>query len=294
MEKYSGDYVCRLFSDGRDESKVLYILGNGFDLAHKLPTSYKDFRKFCSFKAELERICPLESDWSNFEESLGEVNPEEAYNEATSHLSSFNYEFREVYQREDAVDYEVLTPLRELRGEFLRWLESVSLSGACKEYELSSNSLYLTFNYTYLLEQVYGVSANRVCHIHGALGSVDSLVVGHNKESASRCVGFKGMLPWENDAYDDIKGAVAQYYKDVDSIIKANKPFWESLVEIEEVVVFGHSYNDIDREYFCEVAKSAPSARWSMYVYTSDDRKRAESVAKCLRLQESMYSIIPC
>lgn len=292
MEKYSGDYVCRFFSDGRDESKVLYILGNGFDLAHRLRTSYSDFQEFCSFRSELERICPLEPNWSNFEEALGEIEPDQAYDQATSHLPPFDYEFREVYQREDAVDNEVLTPLRELREELLRWLRSISLSGVGREFRLSSNSLYLTFNYTYLLEEVYGVSANRVLHIHGALMDEGDIVVGHN----NRCVSLgssleEGAWPFVVDACDSIFKIVNQYYKNVDLIIKANEPFWKSLVEIEEIVVFGHSYNEIDREYFHVVSENAPSAKWIMHTYTSDDRSRAEGLAIALGLEESRYEI---
>ena len=34
--------------------KRLYILGNGFDVAHKLPTAYLDYRKF--FERQYKKI----------------------------------------------------------------------------------------------------------------------------------------------------------------------------------------------------------------------------------------------
>jgi len=50
-----------------DKGKKILILGNGFDLAHKLPTKYSDFlefcviiREICSFSGsekEFDRIC---------------------------------------------------------------------------------------------------------------------------------------------------------------------------------------------------------------------------------------------
>ena len=34
--------------------KRLYILGNGFDVAHKLPTAYLDYRKFLKGSIEIK------------------------------------------------------------------------------------------------------------------------------------------------------------------------------------------------------------------------------------------------
>ena len=63
---------------------TLYIIGNGFDLHHKQPTSYNNFRNNYAKKSPilwnyLEKIYGLDrilNDmwWANFEEMLGEVN----------------------------------------------------------------------------------------------------------------------------------------------------------------------------------------------------------------------------
>ena len=37
--------------------KRLYILGNGFDVAHKLPTAYLDYRKFLKGSIENKDFC---------------------------------------------------------------------------------------------------------------------------------------------------------------------------------------------------------------------------------------------
>ena len=60
----------------------LYIIGNGFDLKHGLPSRYSDFAEFCKkinweLYEQLTLLFPKisgESLWSNFEKGLGEVD----------------------------------------------------------------------------------------------------------------------------------------------------------------------------------------------------------------------------
>ena len=44
-----------LMKDSIENNSIenLYLIGNGFDLAHGLPTSYKDFLDFCKMVREL-------------------------------------------------------------------------------------------------------------------------------------------------------------------------------------------------------------------------------------------------
>ena len=58
---------------------TLYIIGNGFDLKHGIPSRYSDFAKFVnntdlSFFQRMERFYPNLSNgdlWNNFENALG-------------------------------------------------------------------------------------------------------------------------------------------------------------------------------------------------------------------------------
>ena len=58
---------------------ILYIIGNGFDLYHGLPTSYKDFYEFGKdLLDEIEEFYKLDISsaipWSDFENALGEFD----------------------------------------------------------------------------------------------------------------------------------------------------------------------------------------------------------------------------
>ena len=62
---------------------ALYILGNGFDLAHGLKTRYSDFRDYLAKKQRnkisslldtLESVYDQDKLWSDFERALGNPN----------------------------------------------------------------------------------------------------------------------------------------------------------------------------------------------------------------------------
>ena len=63
----------------------LYILGNGFDQAHKMPTGYRDFRRWLvennrfDVIQEFQSAFPAKKDddyllWPQFEKALGEYD----------------------------------------------------------------------------------------------------------------------------------------------------------------------------------------------------------------------------
>lgn len=60
---------------GMYESETILVLGNGFDLAHGLPTSYLDFLKFVRvIKAFLEYEKKSGNDEGKFQQTLGEID----------------------------------------------------------------------------------------------------------------------------------------------------------------------------------------------------------------------------
>lgn len=60
----------------------LFIIGNGFDLAHHIESSYTNFRDYLLQKDEISILdmltyeSSLDHDWCNFEEALGTINLE--------------------------------------------------------------------------------------------------------------------------------------------------------------------------------------------------------------------------
>ena len=63
---------------------------------------------------------------------------------------------------------------------FLRqWLKRIDVFDVKPQFELDRDSMYLSFNYTMLLEHIYLIPENRVIHIHNCLESDAPLITGH-------------------------------------------------------------------------------------------------------------------
>ena len=190
----------------------LFIIGNGFDIAHGLPTSYDDFRKYLSNtymnnKCEVdampmiptvsigskgEEICDMEevanflvyiiseaepdgNKWGDLEASLGRLDYDEAFEMLPEELDDdgdINY-WRESYNNEDMASnlYSVVVYVKEL---FAEWVENIDIKVASAKSSFStllkSDDIFLTFNYTETLEDLYEVNEESVCHIHGRQG----------------------------------------------------------------------------------------------------------------------------
>ena len=135
-------------------------------------------------------------------------------------------------------------------------------------------SRFLTFNYTSTLQSVYGVDDKNVFHIHGRSDKSDELIFGHRKTMEE-----EPELDENGDSnrtiFSDAEGA-AKYplyalQKPVDEIIHRNREYFESLHGITDVMVIGHSLNNVDLPYFRELAQNMVGSRW--FVYCKDEEK---------------------
>lgn len=83
--------------------------------------------------------------------------------------SEINY-YRESYNNEDMASnlYSVVVYVKKL---FAEWVESIDIKVVSAKSRFStllkSDDIFLTFNYTETLEDLYEVNKESVCHIHG-------------------------------------------------------------------------------------------------------------------------------
>ncbi len=166
------------------ESTTLYIIGNGFDLHHGLPTSYQDFHqwlrdmKYNDFIAKMEELFPLESKgekmlWYDFETALGEYDIDEIYTKYTPDYTTRNIKDAELFAKR-AIE----PTISVIKLRFLEWSQSINLNEykATPIIELPRNSLYMTFNYTLTLENLYHLPANQILHIHKSVEDKEVIV----------------------------------------------------------------------------------------------------------------------
>lgn len=172
--------------------KKLYVIGNGFDLWHGIPSSYREFKSFVKehdrdlFDA-VETYLGAEEDWSDLESALASIDVDSVIEDLDHFMVSyaaddwsdayhhdFQYEVERVVERLSAT----------LRIQFGKWIRQLAIpnhfSAGKRLQSIDANGLFLTFNYTATLRERYGVPDAHVLHIHGCADLEDSaLILGH-------------------------------------------------------------------------------------------------------------------
>ncbi|ENJ8203603.1 TPA: bacteriophage abortive infection AbiH family protein [Vibrio cholerae] len=276
-------------------SMKLYIIGNGFDLYHKIPSSFQNFKNFVfNSNQELfdtvERYLPISNNWSDLESSLADIDVDEIIESALEFLAPYNSEdwsdaYHHDYRNEIVNIVSMLS--RVLLEQFRFWLLTLEIphkdERCISPIVLDRNAKFLSFNYTNTLEKIYLINDENVIHIHGKIeDEYSDIVLGHS------------WLPSEirplNDDLDvnnidarivegnNILDEYFQYtFKPVDEIIEKHNLFFESLEEVNEVYVLGHSLSQVDFEYFEKVQQSvSQEAQWYVSYYNEGENIRHE------------------
>ncbi len=266
----------------------LYIIGNGFDKSHKLKTGYDDFHKFViSNYTDLENLFEdyfqLKKNenhlWSDFENDLGTFNWKSFYNEKNNiDVLDDNFRLSYTYGLEDELRQETDELVDEIKEAFENWLNQIDLKQSYKKIDFESNAIFLNFNYTLTLEEVYKIPNERIFHIHGDVDNTPySLIFGHNKEQEEEPeINENGdsNRTLFTDSQNAAKYPFYAFQKPVNEIISKNKTFFETLRGIEEVVIWGHSLNQIDIPYFKEIMKQTKeNITWNVGFYKVEEEE---------------------
>lgn len=232
--------------------RKLYVIGNGFDLHHGLPCGYADFRAWLQVNRpdvhrELIRLYG-ESDsdlWRDFEKGLSCFDLDNYPNDV---------------KRAD------LVKLKDgLNEAFGGWVKTIGAPGKEKAIEdIDKSAVFFTFNYTRTLEDFYGIDESRVVHLHGVVDN-GGFIYGHDRspndmddediESQRRDLGpdlFADLVHMKmSREFADV------FRKPVSEVLEKHRRNFEALAGIEEMIVLGFSYSDIDRPYFERIIEVA-------------------------------------
>lgn len=264
------------------------IVGNGFDLAHGIKSSYSTLKGWLSankFRNVVNDLNYVYGDelWSSVEEHLGELNPEEIFDSLdTGDIDIDDDKISDHLMREgaiieDSTEYSFCTPIREFNGCFSKWVDSIDISKVepIKELKPINGKKFLTFNYTETLEEVYKVPRNKILHIHGSrLVKGSDYVFGHNRIFNTY---NKYDWPCEEDSVKNIHRSLNLFYKDVDKIIKQNSAFFSGLQGVKNVIVLGLSIGKVDMPYFDQIHRSVNhNIPWIFSYHSDKDMKAIE------------------
>ena len=298
----------------------LFILGNGFDCAHGLPTGYSDFRDYLEihnpeFLIEFEKIhnyYPVEEErlsslmlkkrkdliketlWKKFESNLSKFDIDRMVSESSSLRDLMVPDVGDVGVK-DTMDahwndnYEFLYKIDEL---MLQWIESISLSQIKKLRAFDVDDLFLTFNYTKVLEKIYNIPANHVLHIHGSIDNA-SIVIGHNDNAITEKMlshvkqSQENFDEFDESVYEFIYKIQKKYVKDTQSQISQNWHFFVNLKGVNEIYVLGHSFGKVDWPYFEVIRKISKEAKWNVYYFHVSDKKAFNCLNEKLKIPKS-------
>lgn len=255
----------------------LYIIGNGFDIHHGFNTRFLDFKKFMDqkYKDVVRRWLDIvgetadfeiedawlgvKKDWSNIEKSFEHVDYDELINACSTYLVDYGAgDWKDAYHYDYQYEIEQYLNLALYSDKYLReWLETVNCASD-KKLLLETESLYLNFNYTDTLENVYSIPPENICHIHGYINEEEKLILGHNNPDIIEEV--IGKLNRDDiriiEADRIIDFSKSNSYKNSDFIINENSDFFEKIHTIEEIYIIGHSskaMEEVDNQYYQKI-----------------------------------------
>lgn len=269
-----------LFPDIQLDNNTLFIIGNGFDLAHGIKSSYWNFREWLGNNRSnligmMDIFFSNQRDvWSSIEQALGEYN-EESILDYCRPDEEFDYEHSlSSSARVEDSPMAIFRPvLEEFRQAFRDWVNSIEISGIEKVYKLNTDSRYLSFNYTDTLETEYGIAQNQVTHIHGSRLNDDEYIIGHNNNRDPSSVWDDDGLTFEQQAYENIIVWMNEFTKQYNRNIANHSSFFDSLYNIKQIIVIGHSMSKVDWPYFREIIKNiGKEIPWIVYCHSIDDR----------------------
>lgn len=185
---------------------VLYILGNGFDKAQGMKTSYPEFYEYlekieCSplleqMKKDINADKKL---WSDMEEAFGQYTTKV---KSVSDLENLYFDLSDQLQNYLKTEDAKFNPSEKLRNKFV--LDFISPSSHMGEADKARYKVFfdkignsydisvMTLNYTDTLEKLLTLSVNndkrinqnvyvrQIIHVHGRLG--DSIIIGVDNE----------------------------------------------------------------------------------------------------------------
>ena len=273
----------------------LFITGNGFDIAHGIPTKYNDFRSFLikkyptayklrnevTFIEDLENIDYQEfsaeillsaidritgEDWSNFEENLAYVN--------------FNHKFPPQHYDEDEVTEE---EDNELAAEYLVYVSGISSTYIeCSKLWQKLFQLWIKNIQKNINNNIYSKKEN-LCNLfkendplffsfnytktlqklygikkvtHIHNQHGQKLIFGHGKERAQYSDTCHDLFGTSGLSSSFLDDMLSNLKKDTSFSLKNHEYFFQKLNrDIDHVYSYGFSYGKVDSVYIKEIIR---------------------------------------
>ncbi|MBQ8680684.1 MAG: bacteriophage abortive infection AbiH family protein [Treponema sp.] len=253
----------------------LFIIGNGFDLNHGYNTSYKNFKNYIYSNSyeigsfSLKDYFPDDDDlWSDFENNLEFIDFKESTDfflgDLTPEMSDKEWE-RECSRRSALQDSfeeapEKLYPaLCTALSDFICKETSSKVSAQSKFSSImTKNDIYITFNYSKTLENLYNIPETNINHIHGIAypsfppdyDDIDityedpSIIFGHGDLHKIKHTAEESNPMNPNGCLNDLNTTMKKVYQ-IKSFIDFIKNY-----AFDSIEIIGHDFGKVDLPYF--------------------------------------------
>lgn len=254
--------------------RILYIVGNGFDLHHGIQSSYAAFGRYlkkvdADTYRQLERYFCVDDDfWWQFEAQLAHLDTDSLFDDAAAHLPSYgddDWSDAGHHDYEYELDRVVAAISSTLHLRFSEWVRQLAVPSPPlligKLLPLRRDARYLTFNYTETLQRVYDIPDASVTHIHGtAAHANDQLVLGHGWARTATDSFNHGIDPESADVRvmggnEIVDRYFTETFKPTARVIESHQPFFQSLSGIKKIFIMGHSLSRVDLPYLLELRR---------------------------------------
>lgn len=268
-------------------SNKLFIIGNGFDLAHSLKTSYDDFHQFLKnkyisiktsngipilpMKIETHReepyyekeevtkffvdlISDLEGEeWQTVEETLGFLSYDELLSEASSCANTDEDGEPNPWHRANLCE-DISSVIKEVSETFIplfeEWIYTIYIPSASKKENIEKllNASDFFLTFNYTRTLEKLYNVKNVCHIHGTTNR--EFFFGHGTDKTFE--DFSYYIGSE----DNLLESHNSLKKDTTKALENNREFFKKISsDITKIYSFGFSFGDVDLIYIKEICK---------------------------------------
>ena len=175
----------------------LYIIGNGFDLHHRVESGYDHFAHWLrkhdrQLFDTYRRVCRYDALWQDFERGMAYVDRSYFLDMSAPFLPDLtdrdpdDLTGADIFLAGDWGNDYAVDLVTRLKKRFAQWIRSIKVPSDYddKMVELDHEARFFSFNYTDFLEARYKIAPEQVMHIHGLASDQKSqLIVGHGEDS---------------------------------------------------------------------------------------------------------------
>lgn len=284
----------------------LFIIGNGFDIAHGIPSKYSNFREYIikkypealqnkdekvyledfedfSFEelaaefllAAMDRV--QGEDWENFEDALAHITVDEKFPKPNHKQDETDEEdnalMRDYLLYVDRLTNGVVICTEIWQVFFQNWIREVQVPIKISNYsprkglrEIFKSGDNIFLTFNYTKTLEKIYGVKDVTHIHNCVGQ--KLIFGHGEDTIS--YGGDGLLM--SSFLDDM---LMTLKKDTTFPMIKNKKFFKRISkDIDKVYSYGFSYGKVDAVYIKRIVQSiSPDAVWLFTAYEAQDRE---------------------